>query len=89
MSGQTGAQYVMMETHYNNEKSGAGLLGCRYILMILTQFPGSVFQIMWTALVYESTTLLLNGSTTEQSCNLVMLSVKAIISSCHLEKTTS
>ena len=25
MSGQTGAQYVMMETHYNNEASSAGI----------------------------------------------------------------
>ena len=25
MSGQTGAQYVIMETHYNNEESRAGI----------------------------------------------------------------
>ncbi|XP_062515120.1 DBH-like monooxygenase protein 1 homolog isoform X1 [Corticium candelabrum] len=48
MSGQTGAQYVMMETHYNNEKSGADYVDSSGIRIYYTptkrQYDGAVLQ---------------------------------------------
>ena len=88
MSGQTGAQYVMMETHYNNEGKRAGLIKCPYA-KFPTQFVDTMFQTMWTVLVYESSILQLRGSTMEQFCNSDIELIQVILSSCHLEETTS
>ena len=63
LSGQTGAQYVMMETHYNNEQRRKGI---RQSIITSDILLSHYFQTTWTALEYDYITLQPNGDTTAQ-----------------------